>query len=82
MGLLGRLLTAPLAPVQGVVWLAEQLEREAQRQLDDPAAAREALRQLELALERGDIDEETFEQHEEALLRAAARAPGDPPIGE
>lgn len=82
MGLLGRLLTAPLAPVYGVVWLAEQLEAEAERALNDPAAAREALRQLELALERGDIDEETFERHEEELLRAASRAPDDTAIGE
>lgn len=75
-------MTAPLAPVYGVIWLAEQLEQEAERQLTDPAAAREALRQLELAFDRGEIDEETFEHHEEALLRAASRATDDTAIGE
>lgn len=70
MGLLSRILTAPLAPVQGVVWLSEKLEEQAHKELDDPAAIRVELARLSAAFDRGDIDEETFEDQEERLLRA------------
>ena len=35
MGLFTGLLTLPLAPVRGVVWVAEQVAQEADRQLYD-----------------------------------------------
>ncbi len=71
MGLISRLLTLPLAPVGGVVWVAEHLEEEAQRVLaeTEAQALRQQLQQLTDALDRGEIDEAEFERHEEELLR-------------
>jgi len=37
MGLITGLLTLPLAPVRGTMWIAERLIEEAERELDDPA---------------------------------------------
>ena len=36
MGLISAILTAPLAPVKGVVWVAEQVHDQAMRELYDP----------------------------------------------
>ncbi len=74
MGLLSRVLTLPLAPVNGVVWVADRLEQEAQRVLaeTDAAATREELQRLVDALERGELDEAEFERREDELLRRLA----------
>lgn len=57
MGLVTGLLTLPLAPVRGVVWLGEQLEQEARRQLTDPARIRRQLAELETAYQAGEVTE-------------------------
>lgn len=57
MGLLTGLLTLPLAPVRGVVWLGEQLEQEARRQWSDPAAVRAKLAEVDAAYEAGEVTE-------------------------
>lgn len=68
MGLIGGLLTLPLAPVRGLAWVFEQVVDEADAQLHDPARIRAALSDAEAALERGEIDEETYEALERDLL--------------
>jgi hypothetical protein len=68
MGLITGLLTLPLAPVRGVVWVGEQLQAEAERQMDEPAAARAELHRLTAAFERGELDEAEFERREDELL--------------
>jgi hypothetical protein len=68
MGLIGGLLTLPLAPVRGLAWVFEQVVDEAEHQLHDPARIRAELADAEAALERGEIDEETYEQMERELL--------------
>ena len=73
MGLLTGLLTLPLAPVRGTVWIAEQLQAEAERQLREARSPRrrllEAERQLELNLltveEYEAIEDEALEQLEQ-----------------
>ena len=40
MGLLTGLLTLPLAPVRGVFWVAEQIEAEVDREMNDPGVLR------------------------------------------
>ena len=60
MGLLGGLLTLPLAPARGLVWVFEQVVEEAEAQLHDPTRIRAELANAEAALERGVIDEETY----------------------
>jgi hypothetical protein len=68
MGLIGGLLTLPLAPVRGLAWVFEQVVEEAEAQLHDPRRIRAELANAEAALERGEIDEETYEALERELL--------------
>jgi hypothetical protein len=68
MGLVGGLLTLPLAPVRGLAWVFDQVIEEAETQLHDPARIRAELADAEAALERGEIDEETYEELERELL--------------
>jgi hypothetical protein len=68
MGLLTALLTAPLAPVRGVAWVADQLAEAADREVNDPAAIRARLAELNQALEDGEIDLAAFEREEDRLL--------------
>ena len=68
MGLVGALLTLPLAPARGLVWVLEQAVDEADAQLHDPARIRAELAEAEAALERGEMDEQTYEELERELL--------------
>ncbi|MEA2448670.1 MAG: hypothetical protein QOG63_602 [Thermoleophilaceae bacterium] len=77
MGLIGGLLTLPLAPVRGVAWVAEQVAVEAEREANDDTRARRELAQLEMELELGRIDEQEYEEREELLLERLARARGE-----
>jgi hypothetical protein len=66
MGLFTGLLTLPLAPIRGTVWVAEQLAAEAERQMRGEPRRRLifAERQLELGL----ITTEEYEVIEDAAL--------------
>jgi hypothetical protein len=68
MGLITGLLTLPIAPVRGVVWVAEKLQDAAERELRDPAVLRAQLTVLNEELEDGFISLEEFEREEERLL--------------
>lgn len=68
MGLFTGLLTLPLAPVRGTMWVAERLLDEAERQLNDPEAIEQQILAAEAAQERGELTEEEFERIEEELL--------------
>ncbi|MFB7556186.1 gas vesicle protein GvpG [Streptomyces brevispora] len=68
MGLITGLLTFPIAPVRGVVWVAEKLNDAADRELHDPAVLRTQLALLNQEYEIGDITLEEFERQEERLL--------------
>ncbi|NEC69844.1 gas vesicle protein GvpG [Streptomyces sp. SID9727] len=68
MGLITGLLTLPVAPVRGVVWVAEKLNDAAERELRDPRVLRTQLALLNQELEAGDITIEEFEREEERLL--------------
>ncbi|MFI8370172.1 gas vesicle protein GvpG [Streptomyces sp. NPDC085466] len=68
MGLLSRLLTLPLEPVRGVVWVARQALDQAERQYYDPAPVWHALAELDEELRAGRIDQETFDRDEAVLL--------------
>jgi Gas vesicle protein G len=74
MGLLTALVTLPLAPVRGVVWVAEQVADEAERQLHDPARLRRELLRLELDRDAGLVDEAEYERRSSELARAIAAA--------
>lgn len=68
MGLIGGLLTLPLAPARGLVWVFDQVVQEAEAQLHDPARIRAELADAEAALERGELDEASYEEIERDLL--------------
>jgi polyhydroxyalkanoate synthesis regulator phasin len=68
MGLFTGLLTLPLAPVRGTIWVAEQVLDEAERQFYDPAVIRRQLEQVDEMRRRGEISEEEAEQMEDDLV--------------
>lgn len=68
MGLISGLLTLPLAPARGLVWVLDQVAEEADAQLHDPRRIRAELADAAAALERGEIDEQTYEELERELL--------------
>lgn len=69
MGLITGLLTLPLAPVRGVVWVAEKVHEEAERQWADPATIQAALTDIEAMREAGEIDDAEADAREEELLQ-------------
>ncbi|HWE14512.1 MAG TPA: gas vesicle protein GvpG [Solirubrobacteraceae bacterium] len=81
MGLFTGLLTLPLAPVRGVMWVAEQVADEVERQMNDEDQIRTELLQLELEFDDGLIGEAERTLREDELLerlavaQAARRAP-------
>ena len=68
MGLFSAILTLPLAPVRGVVALADQLEREAYRQWTDPAAIRQQLAAVDAAYEAGELTAAQRDEDQDALV--------------
>jgi hypothetical protein len=68
VGLFTQLLTLPLAPVRAAAWVAQRIQEAAEEQYYDPAPVERALAELESALLSGEIDEETFDACEDALL--------------
>lgn len=69
MGLITGLLTLPLAPVRGVIWVAEKVEQEAERQYYDPAALQQQLEELEEQRAAGLIDDEEARALEDLLVQ-------------
>ena len=70
MGLLTGLITAPLAPLRGVVWVAERLQEQAEQELDDASAIRRSLWEVQAARDAGTIsDQEAAEQEAELFGR-------------
>jgi len=69
MGLFTGLLTLPLAPVRGTMWIAERLLEEAERELNDPTLLEQQLLDAEERFERGELTAEEFEDIEDVLLR-------------
>jgi len=68
MGLFTGLLTLPLAPVRGTIWVAEQVLDEAERQFYDPAVIRRQLEQVDEMRRRGEISEDEAERMEDDLV--------------
>jgi len=68
MGLLTGLLTLPLAPLRGTLWVAEQLAEQAARELGDETTLRRRLAEAERDYELGVISEEEYDALEDELL--------------
>jgi hypothetical protein len=69
MNWLGYLLTFPISvPVEAALWTARKLAERAEEVFYDDGPVRAALMELEMKLDLGEIDEETFEAEETQLL--------------
>jgi len=69
MGLFTGLITLPLAPLRGVVWLGDTLAREAHRQWTDPAVVRAELEAVHQRWVAGEISDDDRDRLEDALLQ-------------
>ena len=68
MGLITGLLTLPLAPVRGTVWIAERILEQAESELDDEGAIMTQLMEIDAAREVGEIGEQEAAEAEDVLL--------------
>lgn len=68
MGFFSGLVTAPLAPVRGVLWLAEVLQEQAEAQLYDPGRIAAEMQQVADDVASGAITEEEAAAREEELI--------------
>ncbi|HYP22710.1 MAG TPA: gas vesicle protein GvpG [Actinomycetota bacterium] len=68
MGLFSNVLLLPLAPVRGVLWVAQVLADVASKELNDPQTLRARLREAEDAHRRGEISAEDLDRIEDAVF--------------
>ena len=76
MGLITGLLTLPLAPVRGTVWIAERIYEQAEAEFNDERTIQAQLMEIQAAREAGEIDEETAAEAEDILLERLIAAHG------
>jgi gas vesicle protein GvpG len=76
MGLITGLLTLPLAPVRGTVWIAERIYEQAESEFNDERTIQAQLMEIQAAREAGDIDEATAAEAEDILLERLIAARG------
>jgi hypothetical protein len=76
VGLITGLLTLPLAPVRGTVWIAERILEQAEAELNDEGAIRAQLMEIDAAREAGTISEEEAAEAEDILLARLIAARG------
>jgi hypothetical protein len=69
MGVFTGLLTLPLAPLRGVVWIGNTLAREAYRQWTDPAVVRAELARTHERWLAGEISDDDRDRLEDELLQ-------------
>lgn len=68
MGLLKAVALLPLAPVQGVVWIAERIQEQVDREMLSPDSVIAELSRLQAELEQGRLSEEEYLVAEDVLL--------------
>ena len=68
MGLITGLLTLPLAPVRGTVWIAERVLEQAESEYYDEGAIRARLMEIDAARQAGEIDEDAAAEEENELI--------------
>jgi hypothetical protein len=68
MGLITGILTLPIAPLRGTLWVADQVLQQAEEAYYDPVAIRNELEEVDRLREDGRIDEETATAWEDELV--------------
>jgi hypothetical protein len=76
VGLITGLITFPLAPVRGTIWIAERILEQAERELYDERAIRSQLMDIEAAREDGRLTEEEATRAEDELVERLLAARG------
>ena len=74
MGILTGLLTLPLAPVRGVVWVTERIADAVDEEIHGAAAIRVQLQQLDEDAASGLVSAEDYEERWEALVERLMEA--------
>jgi hypothetical protein len=74
MGLVSGVFGLPLAPLRGVLWLAQQIQDQAEQQYYDPGRIRAELEWVDEARRSGELtDDEAAERENELLQRLMVR---------
>lgn len=68
MGLITGLVTWPLAPLRGVVAVAEQVQRQAEEEFYDPVRIREQLAEVQRQRTDGELTDEEATVREDELV--------------
>ncbi|MFI7664662.1 gas vesicle protein GvpG [Nocardia sp. NPDC049526] len=76
MGLVSAILSLPLAPVRGVIWLGELIQDQVEQQLQDPAAVRRELEEIDAAAAAGRLSDEERKQAQQSVLDRRLRSAG------
>lgn len=76
MGLISGLLTLPLAPVRGTVWIAERILEQAEAEMGDEQAIVAQLMEVDAARAAGELSEEEAAEMEDVLLERLIAARG------
>ena len=76
-GLVTGIVTWPLAPVRGTVWVADQVLREAERQWYDPAMLQRELDEVAARRDAGDLTDDEADRLEEELVQRLLDGPVD-----
>ena len=82
MGLITGLLTLPLTPVRGTVWIAERLEEQALAEVNDDSEIRTQLIELEELRASGAVDEGQLVAAEDELVQRLMELRGFSEEGE
>ncbi|MBF6469639.1 gas vesicle protein GvpG [Nocardia beijingensis] len=67
-GLVSSILSLPVAPVRGVIWLGELIQDQVDQKMHDPVLMRRQLEQIEQAAAAGQLTEEERKQAQQAVL--------------
>ncbi|MBW8750150.1 MAG: gas vesicle protein GvpG [Propionibacteriales bacterium] len=74
-GLVTGVVTWPLAPVRGTLWVAEQVLQEAERQWYDPATIQRELDDIASRRDAGDLTADEADRLEEDLVQRLLDGP-------
>jgi len=78
VGLISGLLTLPLAPVRGVVWVADIVAQEAERELAVLESPERALAELEAAHAAGELSDPRLEELQAEIIDEMLRRRAGP----
>jgi hypothetical protein len=68
MGLITALVTLPLAPVRGTVWIADKIREQAESEYYDERTIQTRLMEIDAARAAGEVDADAAEREENELL--------------